>query len=212
MRRARAIGLMSGVALATLCMTSSTAAALQWLLDGKPLTGKVFVSSQLRLLFGDLDFLGQTTAYICKGSDRGTVGPSDHDEIIEYTLSGCEFPEGENGACEVDGEATYESIGLPWISLLVASGGTTKDRILAGHGTAFGWNVSCEVDHLFKPDECTFSESDADLVNLAAGVDVDFLQASGGDCSKGSRTSGMLIGTDLIENATGHKITVQTGP
>jgi hypothetical protein len=199
---------MSGVALATLCMTSSTAAALQWLLDGKPLTSKVAVNSSTELLVGDLDATGGPMAFTCEGTSRGTVGPTDHDEVTEFEFTECKFEPGQRGGCETE-DITGRWFGLPLSSLLSTTLGATSDRLLSEGGKPFGFVWECQLRF---EDECAFSEADLNVVNLASGVDANFLEATGGNCTLGTRSSGMLIGTDLIENPKGHKLSVSMPP
>jgi hypothetical protein len=212
MRRAKTFGLISVVTLVAFGAGSATAHALEWLLDGRPINGKVTVSSSTQLLFADLEWVFGSMAFTCEGTDGGTVGPSDHDEITDITEDECEYQSGQTGDCEHEGPGTFSAVGLPWLSLLLSTQGTTRDRISAGRGKAFGWDVECMVAGEFFSDECTFSGADPEIVNLAAGVDIDFLAGTGGNCSRGGTTSGMLIGTDLIKNPKGHTLSVEISP
>jgi hypothetical protein len=198
----------AAMAFAVSMSAPGAASALQWLLDGRVITSPVGVSSSGAVLLADLKATGGEVAMICNTTDRGTVGPGTKDDVTSITASACRFLEERNGACEAGGKVAANALHLPWETLLLSAGGTTRD-MLSGTGGAPGWDVECTVAGILKvADECTSSAADPDVVNVAEGVNVNFLESEVANCSLGGASSGMVIGTDLNENPTGHTLSV----
>jgi hypothetical protein len=212
MGRVKVMGFMLVVALAVSAMASTTASALQWLLNGTPLTSAVSVTSKSTLELSDLAASGGAVAVVCEGTDKGTVGPGDRDEVTEITESECEFHEGEDGACEASKEVKAGALNLPWLSLVLDVELLTVDKITAEGGKGPGWSVTCTVAGIIKvADECTSSSIQAEVENETPGVNLLFTGETA-SCSVGSKTSGMVLGTDLIEDPTGKSLEVQVIP
>ncbi len=221
MKRASVLSAVLTMVLAFLGALATAASALQWLLNARPITSKVSVRSSFGdLTFADLQFLGESMALKCEGNDEGTVGPTGHDEVTGLELSFCRYVENaegreERGACESLEKSSplFAPLNLPWLSSLLNVSGITRDRITAKNGGGIGWDIECEVGGRGIPDECTSVARDPEVVNLSSlGVDVDFSGAETWACTQGTATSGMLVGTDLIEAPVGHKLSVSAPP
>jgi hypothetical protein len=213
MGRTQAFGLAVFAAFAMAATVSASAAALQWLLNGRAITTPVAVSSKSsgKLLLADLAATGGKVAIECEGTDKGTVGAGSKGTVTELTASACKFQSGANGECTASDEVSAKPLNLPWLTLLLTSGGITRDRLTADKG-APGWSVTCTVAGILKvTDECTSGTAEPDVANLATGVDINFLATEPASCSEGTATSGMVIGTDLIENPRGSTISVSGG-
>jgi hypothetical protein len=211
MKRTKILGLVLIAAVTIFAMTAGSATALQWLLNGKPLTTKVAVASSGTLAFDDLAATGGAVDLECDNTDKGTVGPTPHDEITEIKTTGCEFESGKNGACEAEGEVTTTALNLPWLSLLLSVSGVTVDRLTSANGKGIGWAVRCEVAGVLKvTDECTSGVASAPAVfDVEGGVELFPQEPETLSCSDGTKTSGMVTSADVIESPTGETLSVQ---
>jgi len=201
-----------GLALvASLAAVPATASALQWLLNGKPITTAVAVKQDSKLLLGDRAATGGAVAFVCTATEVGTVGPGAHDELTEMSNVRCEFQ--KNGSCTAEDQLTLAPLHLPWKSLLVTlAGGRNGDQI-AGTGGNPGWAVECTVGGIIKiVDECTSATFEPEVDNLSNGVDVTFLESETLSCTEGNSTSGMLIGTIFTLNPAGGTLSVSNSP
>jgi hypothetical protein len=213
MARFKLVGLTLVAAFAILAVVSASASALQWLLNGKPIEKAVTVTSSGTLLLADLSAPGGGTYIICKGTDKGTIGPLAHDEVTSIPNPKCEFQSGKSGSCTAGDEVKAEALNLPWLTLLITVNGKTRDALSTHTGKNPGWNVTCTVAGIIKvQDECTSATGEPSVANLAAGVDTTFEESETASCTQGNATSGMVIGTDLNENPTGSTISVSNSP
>jgi hypothetical protein len=216
MIRLKLIGLTLVAMFAVMAGFAASASALQWLLDGKPIERPVHVKSSGQLQLADLAATGGATEIICKVTDEGTVGPLAHDEEAVFRPTGCSFVSGKNGSCEASREVTGAFINLPWLTLLLTEGpppGELWRDWFNRAGKAIGWDVECTVLGVFKAqDECTTPRFHTPVVNLADGVGATFLQTETLSCTLGNASSGMIFGTDLVENPTGHTISISNSP
>lgn len=211
--RFRLVGLMVFALFAIFAVMSSSASALQWLLDGKPIEGTVHIASTGSLELADLAATGGSTAIICEGTGAGSIGPLAHDEVTELKAAKCKFVSGKNGACEASKEVTARPVNLPYLTLLVTISGETFDEVLPKGGTTIGWTVECTVLGVFRvSDTCTAASTLTLVVNLPGGVDTNFLERETASCTEGNSSSGMVIGTPLNANPTGHTISVSNSP
>jgi hypothetical protein len=70
--------------------------------------------------------------------------------------------------------------------------------------------VSCKVAGILKvTDECTSAAAATQVLDLASGVELFSPEFETASCSSGTRTSGMLLSSDLIENPAGETLAVQ---
>jgi hypothetical protein len=209
MGRLWTLGLMLVAMLVISASASATAGALQWLLNGTAVSSAVSVASKSSLEISDSAASGGALAVACEGTDKGTVGPGDRGEVTEIKESECEFHEGEDGACEASREVTAAALNLPWLSLVLSVELLTVDRLTAEGGKAPGWSVTCTVAGILKvADECTSSSIEPEVENETSGVGLLYA-GEASSCSAGTRTSGMVVGPDLIENPTGRSLAVQ---
>jgi hypothetical protein len=210
MKRVNLIGVALGAMIVACAVLPGAAPALQWLLNHKGLATKVSVSSSGLLIFSDLAATGGALTVECESTDKGTVGPSEHDEITEIKTEGCEFESGKNGACEAEAEVTAAALNLPWLSLLLTVSETAVDKLTAPGGKNVGWSVSCKVAGVLKvEDGCTSSASEANVFDLAVGVELFSEESAPYSCTDGNRTSGMIVGPDLVESPRGETLSVQ---
>jgi len=197
-----------GAVLSLLALMPAGAVAAEWLLNGEPITTAAAVTSAGTLLLGDLAATGGEVAIVCEGTDKGTVGPEAKDEVTSMTATACTFESGKNGSCTASDAVTARAVHLPWLTLLVSVAEVTRDK-LTGSAGAPGWQVECTVGGIIKvSDECTSANALPDVVNLASGVDTEFLATETAGCSLGTATSGMVIGSDLTKNPTGQTLSV----
>jgi hypothetical protein len=195
-------------------LAATSASALQWLLDGRPIEGTVHVHSSGSMLLADLAAPRGGTYMECEGSGEGSIGPLAHDEITSITAEKCKFQTGRNGECEAGKTVTARAVNLPWLTLLVTVGGEIRDDILPSKaGKNPGWNIECTVLEVFKvQDECTGASASLLMSNVAGGVVATSSEEARASCSLGTASSGMAIGSPLVENPGGHTISVSNSP
>jgi hypothetical protein len=207
MTRTRLIGLALTAALAVLAVAcaSASASTLQWLLNGKPITKALSVNSSGKPLLADLSAPSGGTYLECTGTGKGTVGPGGKGEAISATASSCTFQPGKNGACTASDSVTASPVHLPWLAEL----GSGK---VSGTGGNPGWSVTCTVAGIIKvADECTGTLANPQLTNVAGGVDATSSASETASCTQGTASSGMVIGTGLVENPAGGTLSVSPG-
>ncbi len=194
MTRLKLIGIALSAALAILALSATAASALQWLLNGKPIisplgfngSGKVLLANGL----GEASFTDT-----CELVETAKVGPKDHGEITQFGFQSCGLVHGVEGACTADDEQRAQPLNLPWLTLLTDTGGAIGDSISADKGEP-GWEITC--GSIFV--SCPFTTWIPHVVNLSAGVDLDYLGTEGSVC--------MLTGTVLFENPKGRTLSV----
>ncbi len=206
MTRIRIIGLAVFAVFAIVAVAASSASALEWLLNGKPITTAVPVTSTGTLLLEDLSATGGAVAILCKGTDKGTVGPGALDEITSITATGCTFDNKTHGICEESAAPNAKAVNIAkgWMTLLLTVGGQNRDMITGNEaGKNPGWSVECTVSKVIKvTDTCTTANGDPLVANVAggAGVLATFEASETASCTEGTSTSGMVTGPDLTES------------
>jgi hypothetical protein len=214
MVKLRQICMAAFAALVALAVASTSASALQWLLNGKPITTATTITSSFTWLLADLAAPAGGTYLICEDTYKGLVGPGARDQISTMQVTDCEFQEGKSGTCEALAGVVAKVINLPWLSLLLEAGGQIRDDWIARPGSGPpGLTIECRMEGIIRgADECTSETLSPQVVNLATGVDEIFEASGVGDCTEGTATSWMTIGTDLIENPRGTTISVSNSP
>lgn len=212
MTRIRIIGLALVAVFAISAVVAASASALEWLLNGKPILTAKAVSSSGSLVLEDLAATGGAVEIECTGSDEGTVGPGAQDLVTTIKATSCKFLAEKHGVCEESKPVTANAINIKkhWETLLVTnSSGQIRDLITSPEGKGPGWNVECKVGGILEvSDECTSASPEPLVTNLSTGVDVTFEASETASCSKGSSTSGMVVGPDLNKNPTGETLSV----
>jgi len=211
----RMLGLMVVAVFSLSAVAASTASALQWLDNGKPIVqaaGLLVLSESIGSVeLSDLSATGGATAILCTGNNHGTVGPGDHGTIKLITATGCSFEPGKNGACETGEAPNAKAVHLPWATLLLTVNGMTRNMIENSGAGEPGWVVECRFGGFFHvQDECTSKTGDPLIQNLANGdVHATFESSETAACNKGTSTSGMVVGLTLIfSDVSGLKISV----
>ncbi len=203
MKPAKLIGLLLVAVFAVSAVAASSASALEWLLNGKPITKAVSVNSKSigKLVLEDLAATGGATAIECEGTDSGTVGPGDKDEIKTVKATACNFVSGKNGSCTSGDAVTAKAVGLPWPTLLLTVSGLEVDDVTSSGSAGVGWDVECTVAGIIKvQDTCTTKETKTMMSNTTKGVAAEFIKTEKAGCSLGNSTSGMVEGVDLNES------------
>jgi hypothetical protein len=210
MTRFKIIGLALVAVFAISAMASASASALQWLIGGKGITKATAITSSGKLLLADLSAPSGGTYIECTGTDKGTVGPGATDEVTSITATKCSFQSGKNGACTASDEVTAAALHLPWKTELVSVSGVTRDKTTATSNP--GWDVTCTVAGIIEvSDECTSANVAPAISNVAGGVDATFEASETASCTKGTSSSGMVIGPDLNESPSGGTLSVSAG-
>jgi hypothetical protein len=209
--RLKLVGLALVAVLAVAAVVASSASALQWLINGKPITSAQTVKSSGTLKLADL--VAGTTIE-CEGTGEGTVGPGASDTVTELKATSCKFV--KQGSCEAESKfkPTAEPLNLPYVTLLGDIGSHTVDTIKPGSsGKSPGWNVKCGVGGILKvQDECTSPKANTLVANTAGGVTTEFLESETASCTLGNASSGMVTGTPLNKNPTGETLSVSNSP
>jgi hypothetical protein len=200
MKRIKMLGLMVVAVCSLSAVVASTASALEWLDNGKPI---VQAAGLLVLQTGTLlltDLITNPTQIICTGSGHGTVGPGPNDTIKSILASGCVFETGKNGSCEAGKPVNAKAVHLPWATRLLTVAGATRDMIENSGAGNPGWVVECSVLGGFKvQDTCESTTGDPKITSNASGdVTSTFEASETASCSLGNSTSGMVIGNTLI--------------
>jgi hypothetical protein len=154
----------------------------------------------------DKEATGGESEIECNGTDVGSIGAGNKDEITAITANECKRVK---GLCEAGGETTAKAIDLPWTTELLeepAGSGKIRDKITAA-GKGPGYKVECTVGGFFKvADEC-FGTTNTLMRNDEANgtVEAEFEKESPkGECSLSKKKSGEVLGIDVIEQLSGH--------
>jgi hypothetical protein len=108
-------------------------------------------------------------------------------------------------------------VNLPWVTeLYEPSSMVFRDHVKKHSGGGEpGWTVSCTVLGKFIKiqDECLAKEgTNTGIAAVAAGINATFDSISNenpANCSLGGANTGLVEGTDTIENPTGHQLAVK---
>ncbi len=205
MRIIKMLGAAFVAVLALGAVAAAGASALEWLLNGKPITATTTVKLTGELLLKDDT---EKVAVKCSGHDEGTVGPGAADEVTKITgLSGelnapCTVEEGS--LCE---SATAMAVNLPWATELVTVEGAIRDLITTANA---GWAVTCETIIGPVVDTCEGMTSTA-MENVTGGVLATFdaiSKENPAECSRPKAKVGLVTGTNLIKNTATEVFTV----
>ncbi len=198
MRIIKMLGAAFVAVLALGAVAAAGASALEWLLNGKPITAKTAVKSTGELLLKDDK---EKIAVKCSGHDEGSVSPEGKDEITSITgLSGelnapCTVEEGS--LCE---SATAMAVNLPWATELVTVEGAIRDLITTANS---GWAVTCKTIIGEVTDTCEGMTSTG-MDNVTEGVLALFdaiSRENPAECSRTKEKVGLVTGSDLIEES-----------
>jgi len=187
---------------AMLATTASAAGTLlpEWLIKGVGVTTLTSVIIEGELLLKDT---GVSAGVKCSGKFIGSVGPSGEDEItsvqsltgatitLAAPLTTCVKEENCGGTPSVAPEE------LPWHTLLYLVESTGKYRDLTFHA---GYSVTCTILGIKVEDNCTTTNSSAEIVNPAGGAESIGEITPKGTCSAGG------AGTAFLEAEPGNKV------
>ena len=152
---------------------------------------------------------GAGTTIECTGTDSGTVGAGNKDEVTAITASACKFVSA--GTCTASKPVTAKAVNLPWVTELYEESGKIRDHVKAHSGGGQpGYVVECTVAGIFKvQDEC-IGETNTGMENVAGGVDASFDAITPkANCSIGGTGTGSVKGVDLNENPASGAIRVK---
>jgi hypothetical protein len=212
--RFRIVGLVLVVVFAVSAVVSASASALQWLLNGRPITTPVTIKSSGTLTLADL---AAGTTIECEGSGEGTVGPAANDLEKSIKAENCKFV--KQGSCEAEEKhkPNAQPLGLPYLTLLLGlegNSGTWFDRLRSEKsGSNIGWEVECGVGGILTvTDKCTTPGTTLLAANATGGVTTAFLESETASCTLGNASSGMVFGTPLNKNPAGGTISISDSP
>jgi hypothetical protein len=207
MLRIQMIGLAIMAALAMSAVAAGSAsAALEWLINGAPITKAKTVESLGTLQLEDHSLLSGNTKVECKGKDEGTVGPGGVDLISKITGHAgeltvtCTFI--NTGNCNASPAPLAMAVNLPWKTLLLTeANGEIRDTVESDGNGEPGWEVKCTVGSTVTTDTCTGTTSTGMDNVLGVGVDALFdAKSAHAKCSIGGTGAGVVTGTDVIKN------------
>jgi hypothetical protein len=140
----------------------------------------------------------------CKTSGEGKVGAEGKGEITAMTYSECKTIK----SCEA-GTITVKAVHLPWkVQLAFPEETTDRANISSGGSGAPGLDLECKVFGIKVNDECT-GETSVNAETVTGGVNTIFDSKSAHlTCSLGGVGTGVVTGTILDENPTGHELQV----
>jgi hypothetical protein len=208
------LGVVLVVVFAASATMSASASALQWLLNGKPITTPVTVNTTGTWVEADL--VAGTTLQ-CEGTAEGTVGPGASDLVKTLKATSCKFV--TQGSCEAESRfrPNQTFVGLPYTTLLlglVGNRGIWVDLVKAEKsGGRIGWEVECGVGGILRvQDKCETASTNTLAANTAAGVTTEYLESETYSCTLGNSSSGMFTGNPLTKNPTGGTISISDSP
>jgi hypothetical protein len=216
MKQIRIIGLALVVVFAVSAVAGASASAAPvWKLSGAEITKATTVLSESitegkPAEKGSLKLADKKagTEIECEGTDEGTVGPGNKDEVTKVEATKCKFI--KSGSCEASKAVTAKAVELPWITeLYEPEAGKIRDHVKAhAGGGAPGWKVECTVGGIFKVQDTCTNESNTAMNNVAGGVEAVFdAKTPKAKCSLGGE-EGEVKGADLNKNPSTGTLTV----
>lgn len=144
---------------------------------------------------------GTGVTVTCTGTNKGTVGPGNKDEITEIVATSCK----SSNTLLCSEPVTATAVGLPWVTTL--EGSPVRDKITSKNGTVVGWLVKCNNG---QTDECTAASSSTAMTNNANGTVTATFDASTpkANCTKGGSGKGEVKGTSIDKGAAGTQVRV----
>ena len=219
------LALFAVFAFSVVAVASASALESVWLVGGHTALALQLVLSEGELLLSDLKvpFVGEVMV-LCSGLNEGFIGGDASgnnpkwDEITKITgLNATTEPLWivctRQVGCEAGTTPEAMPVNLPWLTELLLVSEKYLDDLIGAGGNA-GWVVrNCLVLGLSPEDECTRTETSADIDNGTSDVVALFSREISGlaNCSQGGNESGEVEGEVLIFAEGGEALAVSEG-
>jgi hypothetical protein len=183
---------MFSVALTAACafaaLSTTAAAAHEWLQQGLPLTKNINVSGKANYKFGIGGF--GYIRFSCEFEEKGTVGAGGKGEITSIKKGTCY----ENEACQAGASQTVEAVHLPWHTELVTFEGGLGNKITTAEPE---WKIKCKLTDGENLTETCGIYPTASLKNLSYSVEETLKDYGKTRCFSHSKFE--LEGTNVLE-------------
>jgi hypothetical protein len=203
------IALIATVAFGVVGAVSASAATVEWLAGGAPISAALAVETTGSLTLGSTNGLGLgiKAAILCVGVSIGTVGPGAEDlttEVLNTALTSSTLSCVSVETCE--GNSELRAVDLPWLTIIKEDSSTEfLDVVESGGKGNPGWEIKCKTALGTVTETCTAASEGVEIKNSSPVkvVEGKSIKKVVGTCTDGGANSCFVesSSTDAIGRA-----------